>query len=197
MSSLLKTRGSPQQGLTRFLSIHSPSYVSNSVYGGAPLLFPFIYSNSVLDLNLQDDSQSLIAAGTFDSGLTYRFPIRLMGGCGSVRSIGANFEAYLRNCIRNINNLSYNYTNELTVTVPAVVTKIQSSMPSPTGTAPLLYPRTMHDSGIVPSSDSHIYAGGDSDNWKTYWVFKTPLTIRYLIGATYKYLTFTTRFEYV
>ena len=195
MSSLLRQRVEPKHTDTRLLSIRSPSYVS-VLYGSSVILFPFTYSNGVLDLNIQDDVQSLITAGTFDAGNNHLFPVKLLGGTHMVSSIGSNFDAYVRSVIKNINSLAYNYTNSITVYVPPVVTKVQASMPVAGQLPPLLITRSMHDSLVPPSSDGYNYAGSDSDHWRTYWVFKTPLTLQYIIGVTNKYLTFTTRFEY-
>lgn len=187
MSSILRRTATTKSSLTKYTLVDGPCYFDSGL--GDNVLFPFTYSNGVLDLNINP------AANTFEADMittTGNAPsddndlcIKQMGGTGLVRALGPNFVAY----IRAWRTATIDAGSPVSVYIPGVVTKVQQAPVS-----------AMNDAGIfevstvAPASDEYI-AGDAVNNYFTSWVFKKPLTITIIEGGVTTYITLRTAFD--
>jgi hypothetical protein len=164
-----------------YVRITGPYFI-DPVYGAS--LIPFIYLNGVVDIANIDNFNEYNGYPLMNSdiGLYNTSFYKLVGGCGLVQSLGANF-------IRYICAWRSKYTKQPVIQVKlytnGIMTKVQRS------------PKTDINSGSTvrintsPPSN-HMYLEGDeSVKYRTSWIFKTPLTITTLEDGDIKYITFT------
>jgi hypothetical protein len=187
MSSILRRTANTKSALTKFTLVDGPSYNDSGL--GINILFPFTYSNGVLDININP------AANSFEADMitiTGNAPdednellVKQMGGIGLVRALGPNFVAY----IRAWRNATIDAGSPVSVYIPGVVTKVQQAPSS-----------AMADGGVyevstdAPPSDEYI-TGTPANNYLTSWVFKKPLTITTVEGGVLTYITLRTAFD--
>jgi hypothetical protein len=188
MSSILRRTANTKSALTKFTLVDGPCYTDSGL--GISVLFPFTYSNGVLDININP------AANSFEANMinviTGNAPdednellVKQMGGLGLVRALGPNFVAY----IRAWRNATIDAGSPVSVYIPGVVTKVQQAPAS-----------AMEDGGVyevstvAPVSDEYI-TGNPANNYLTSWVFKKPLTITTVEGGVLTYITLRTAFD--
>ena len=180
MSSVARTFAVRKEGLTEFLKPESPCY-SN---GTNVVLFPFTYSNNVLDITYEGnnfqtqmvDSLNVAPVSETDTAIS------IIGGPYVATSLGENFKAYIRAWRDGI---------------------IDAGSPIDVYIAPQLYRVQEADSANVdansgnsykistsaPSSDNYV-DGSTETKYNTTYIFKTPLTFTIVESGVIKYITF-------
>jgi hypothetical protein len=188
MSSVQSYIANTPSGLTKFIYVNGPGYDDSSM-GGIEVLFPFTYSNGVLDLNINPAANSFEADmidisnnGPSDS---VDVAVKLMGGLGLVRALGPNFLRY----IRAWRDGSIDANSPITIYTPGVMTKVQQI---PIGA--MTDEKTATISSEPPTSTEYV-SGNQANNFMTAWVFKHPLTITILESGIIQYITFSTVFD--
>ena len=180
MSSVLRSIGVTKDTPLKFNGFSGPFYYDSEL-GYMP--FPFTYANGVLDIalidnfeaNMIDDTGNIPQIGdNVDTRL-----LRLMGGSGLVKSLGPNFIRY----IKAWRSSTIDAGSSVGIQVPAVMTKIQS-----TSVDELSTDECFGISSVPPSSDNYV-TGNETNNFRTTWIFKTPLTITTVESGETKYIT--------
>ena len=92
----------------------------------------------------------------------------------------------------------YNITviDTFSVYVPSTMTKVQVTDEETDNFDVLkndIYDEPYGISLTAPSGDNYI-KGNSSNNYRTCWVFKTPLTIKFTLNGNARYLTYNTTF---
>ncbi len=117
-----------------------------------------------------------------------------MGGVRPIHTLGTNMLTYLRKRIASNEGIG-SYTGEIVINVAPVMTKVQIAQPGQvTG---LTFENVYGVNDYPPSSDEYV-GGSSTNNYYASWVFKTPLTIRYvstLSASGYRYMTFSTHYD--
>jgi hypothetical protein len=192
MSSALRSHGAISQ-TTKFHHIKTVGYYNDVV--GSTFPVPFIYSNGTLDINLEDSVEaSLIDAET--AGTEYiRGLCKDMGGIGLVQHLGPNFIRWLNNWVADHYD-DNSVIDTFSVYVPATVTKVQVTDEDDDDFEVLENDIDDEPWGIslrAPKGDGFV-SGSSGNNFHTCWVFKTPLTIKFLLNGSPRYLTYYTVF---
>lgn len=178
MSSILRYTATTKELPVKFTGISGP-YYDDSTYGYQ--LFPFTFKNGVLDLNINSDNfitafndgDSPSSTGT--SGYKYG---KLMGGSGLVTSLGPNMVQYIKNW------LSPDADTPIAIYTNGVMTKVQYSDNNTLDADDEAYT----NSTIPPSGDNYVW-GGETDKFKTAWIFKQPLTFTCVVSGVTRYVT--------
>jgi len=198
MTSLLRTTKT-NLPVTKFVPIKSLTYFDMALNDEA--LIPFIYNKGVLDINLQDGVNMLLTTtgggiGEGYTGYTSRM-VKMMGGAGVVTSLGPNFTTWIRKVIAAEYSLGPTYTGTLSIQVAPVMTKVQQNFPGPTQSAALHSQRAIQISNEPPESDEYIVAGDKYNKFFSVWVFRSPLTVKFIDpsdGDAIKFVTLQTQF---
>lgn len=191
MSSTLRSRAVISDA-TKFHHIKTVGYYDDSI--GSTMPVPFTCRNGEIDIHIQDAVEAdLIENETAGSALVEGL-VKDMGGLTVVTRLGPNFIRWLNNWVADYYNNSV--IDTFTVQVPATMTKVQ-------GTDEDSYDFDVMENEIndepwgfsdsAPSSDGFV-AGKESNKYFTSWIFKTPLTIKFLVDGTPRYLTYNTTF---
>ena len=196
MSSVLRTDVGKAKPFTKFSSIKSLSYYDNNL--GHIVLIPFSYNNGVLDIAIQDDSLTMINAGSTSDvefpadGLSWRM-VKLMGGEGRVTSLGPNFLTWVQ---AYLNDNGYDVVGTPTLYTAPVMTRVQQcvTVGSP---SPLNNSYALSISDEKPNSDEYILDGNEANNFFSVWVFKTPITVQFNDDGDIRYATLTSQFTSV
>lgn len=187
MSSILRRTANTKSALTKFTLVDGPCYFDSII--GSNVLFPFTYSNGVLDININTAANNFEAdmitstgnAPSDDNDLC----VKQMGGLGLVRALGPNFVTY----IRAWRNATIDAGSPVSVYIPGVVTKVQQTPASALADGGIYEVST-----VAPVSDEYI-TGNVANNYLTSWVFKKPLTITTVEGGVVQYITLRTSFD--
>lgn len=200
MSSVLRGAASVptknHQISTKFVNLTTLSYADVDLSGVSPFLpIPFTYENGVIDIRVQNGVQASLL-DTFSpvvAPISFNL-VRPMGGSGLVHTLGDNFKSFLGNLTLG---------SDFAVHVPGIMTKVQQ----PTNTVvPDLSGGNLFENSYLgqfsavgvtttpPPSDDFIITGSDADDYGSFWVFQTPLTVSYSFSAVTYYMTFTTTF---
>lgn len=193
MSSVLRQVANNLQGPTKFLQVSGPQYDDTSL--NRNMLFPFTYSNGVLDLAFIDSFEADMVtnptAPNFDSTSPGPF-VKNMGGLGLVRALGPNLVTYITAWMAAGDELDSPLpvdAGSLKVHIPAAVIRVQSALDTQ-----LDMDKTWAVTANPPSSTE--YVNGDVTNdYRVTWVFKTPLTVTFTSGGVAQYLSFYTVFS--
>lgn len=187
MTSVQRYANQIGKDVPKVLGVSGPRYTDSSL-NNLIMLFPFIYSNGVLDLNYIDSfytdmvaipNQSPVNSSCDDVPLS-----RAMGGLGMVTTIGPNLVEYLNAWLGNAPGTVY------TIYRNGTVTKVQTYLPQDIYTDE---PYTI--TTIPPDSDTYPW-GSPNSEYRTTWIFRTPLTIRYIdSGNVTQYLTLTSTYN--
>jgi hypothetical protein len=130
------------------------------------------FCNQTFDVALIDDFPNTFADEPFSgAGSTDTDTLsRVMGGLGLVQRIGTNLKNYLNGGWIPNTDSSTNYT----VVTNATVTKVQTFLPT------FMDGNTCFKiTSAPPASDTYPW-GGPSDEYRVTWIFRTPLTLRFL-----------------
>ena len=185
MTSLLRSYPPRKEGLTRFLKPESPCY-SDSGLGNRTVLFPFSYSNGVLDISYEGntfEADMVTTPGQAPSAETDD-AIQILSGPYLVTSLGENFKAY----IRAWRNGTIDAGSPITIYIAPQVFKVQeadnSNITASSSESYLI-------STQPPSGDNYI-TGSTQNKYNTVYVFKTPLTFTIVESGITQYITFRT-----
>ena len=181
MSSVVRSFAVRKESLTRFVKPESPCYYDDDE--GNSFLFPFSYSNQVLDILYADNKFKSIMvdiSNNTPSNETNTI-VRIMGGPYLVTSVGDNFKAYIRAWLDGeIDNDS-----PINVYIASQMLRVQEASLANINAGGSSYVK--HDS--APTGEDYI-SGNTTNNYNTTYIFKTPLTISYVASSVTKYVTF-------
>lgn len=177
---------------TKFQKLTTPSYYDNSLEFIAPI--PFIYNNHVIDISIQDNVQAdLIDNGNSPSQDTDP-QCKTFSGTGLVLSLGPKMLEWLTNWFTN----EYSSVSNIRVFTPGQVIKAQYPYQNDVSLGRFLRSdvndQTYAITSSPPTSDEYV-SGDNSNNYRTVWVFKTPLTISFNENGTERYLTLFTNYS--
>jgi hypothetical protein len=183
---------------TKFSALITPSYEDDTFVSGETfeMPIPFTVVNQVLDINVNQsaDIAAFVNAGTAPDQRA-NIQGKALGGASLVNSLGTNMTTYLRNWIDQIETIGSAYTGPLVIYIQPLMTRVQLANPNfaiPNDGA-FERDRSWGITTEAPVSGEYI-GGGSADNFYTAWVFKTPMTIEYVVGGSFKYITMTTQF---
>ena len=180
---------------TKFVNLTTLSYADADLSGASPFLpIPFTYENGVIDIRVQNGVQASLL-DTFSpvvAPISFNL-VKPMGGSGLVHTLGENFKTFL-------NNLTFG--TDFALHTPGIMTKVQqpTNVVTPDISGGNIFENSYMGQfsavgvSTAPPSDDFAITGSDADEFGTFWVFQTPLTIRYSFSAVEYYMTFTTTF---
>jgi hypothetical protein len=177
---------------TKFHHIKTVGYYDSSVNATIPV--PFIVQNETIDIHIEDNVEAdLIENET--AGSEYITSLcKSMGGLTLATKLGPNFIRWLNNWVADYYNSSV--IDTFTVHVPATMTRIQMTNEQNEDYDVLkndTYDEPWGVSLNAPSSDNFVN-GNEGNKWLSRWVFKTPLTVKFMLDGSPRYLTYYTVF---
>ncbi len=181
MSSIARTFAQKKQALTRFVKPLSPAYDDND---GTTRIFPFSYSNGVLDINYSGNSFETIMVDTTNQDPLGEADttINVLSGPYLVNSLGDNFKAY----IRAWRDGTIDAGSPINIYIAPQVMRVQevdtNHLPNSSGTSYRI-------STEPPTGDGYVVGNSTNDFFATY-IFKTPLTFTIVEGGVTQYITF-------
>jgi len=185
MSSAIRVPAVRKEALTRFIKPESATYYN----GTNNVLFPFSYSNQVLDITYAGNNfksemvDSLNQAPDNESTST----ISILGGLYLATALGPNFKAY----IRAWRSGSIDAGSPIEVVIAPQLIRVQEAeiinVNSTDGDV-------WQISSTAPTGENYI-TGNTSNNYHTTYIFKTPLTFSIFEGGVKKYITFRTALD--
>lgn len=204
MSSVYRALAGIDKPPTKFSALITPSYEDTVIVPLATvrLPIPFTVTNQVLDINVNQSAviQTFVNSGTEPQDQS-SIQGKAFGGASLIISFGTNMTNYLRNWIDQIETLGAPYAGPLTLYIQPLMTKVQLANPSFALTTVVGVPggafRRDRSWGITTEAPvSGEYTGGtESNNYYTAWIFKTPMTVRYVTAAgAFKYINMTSQF---
>jgi hypothetical protein len=186
---MLRGYAARKEGVTTFSKIDSACYYDNIL--DLYLLFPFTYSDGVLDISYDDNrfkeemvdtpNQSPNESDDDDPDELATL-IRIMGGAQLVSSLGENFKAY----IRAWRDGSIDAGSPISIYIAPQVMRVQE--------ADFNYINASSSdeytiSSRAPSGDAYV-TGNNVNRYRATYVFKTPLTITVVESGVVQYITF-------
>jgi hypothetical protein len=185
MTSVSRTYGVKKEALTRFIKPESPCYYDDN----NDVLFPFSYSNQVLDISYTGNTFKANMVDTLnrepDSETTSA--IQILGGPVLATSLGENFKNY----VRSWRDGSIDAGSPIEVFTPPQLLRVQE----------VSYEHVSADSGdswkistTRPSGENYTI-GDSADKYRTTYIFKTPLTFTIVEGGVTQYITFRTMLD--
>jgi hypothetical protein len=190
MSSVARTFGTTISQTTKFQKVTTPCYLDGNVNSYVPI--PFSYNNNTLDIHIQDNVQSDVIDDGYSPGFETEYQCKTIGGSGLVLHIGSNMEQWLINWCSNQYEVSTSAITDIRVYTPSQVIKAQFVLEENTDSGTFLESdiddSTYSFTDKPPSSDEYVF-GSPEDNYRTAWIFKTPLTIAFKEEGNQKYVT--------
>jgi hypothetical protein len=191
MSSAKRSFGAISQ-TTKFQKVTTPEYYDSTntqdltIEANVPI--PFSYSNGVLDIHIQDNVQGdLINIGEYP-GQNTDFQCKTIGMPRLVTSLGPKMLVWLQNFLDNIHGGTI---TAIQLHTPGQVVKAQFAL-SGALSGDFLRSDVDDDTYAItstpPSGDEYVF-GTAADNFRTVYIFKTPLTISFKESGTPRYLT--------
>lgn len=191
MSSMLRGYGKISQ-LTKFQKITTPCYYDNDANTTVPI--PFSFVNGVVDIHIQDNVQSDLITDGDSPNQDVEYQCKTIGLPRLVTGLGPKMLEWLENFLGN--------------TVGGTITSIQIHTPGHVMKAQFILENNayaefleadVNDSTYAvtntpPSSDEYIY-GSSANNFRTVYIFKTPITISFKTNGTIQYLTLFSNFS--
>jgi hypothetical protein len=190
MTSVLRGYAIRKEALTIFIKTDSPCYYDNIF--DRNVLFPFSYSNGVLDISYASNSfkEEMVDTLNRPPNVDEEDPeesstaIRVMSGPQLVSSLGENFKAY----IRAWRDGTIDAGSPILIHIAPQVIRVQevdnNAVNSVTND-------TYRISSQPPSGDTYTI-GVDANQYRTTYVFKTPLTFSIVESGVVQYITFRT-----
>jgi hypothetical protein len=185
MTSVTRTIAVKKEGLTLFVKPESPMYYN----GNIDVLFPFSYSNQVLDITYDGnnfESRMVDTTGREPNSET-ETTIRILSGPYLATSLGENFKAY----IRSWRSSTIDVDSPIEIYIAPQLLRVQEAS----------YDNISSDSGdswkistSVPASENYI-TGDVANKYNTTYIFKTPLTFTIIESGIKKYITFRTMLD--
>ncbi len=183
MTSIARTYASRKEDLTEFLRVSTPCYYN----GSYNLLFPFTYSNNVLDITYEGNNfkEQMVDNTGNAPNRDANTAISILGGTYLITSLGEKFKEYIRAWRTDIDAGS-----PINVVIAAQMYRVQEAdILNVNGNA-----NSYNVNTSLPSSDNYV-AGSVENKYQTTLVFKTPLTFTTVELGETKYITFKTMFD--
>ncbi len=187
MSSVVRSLAVRKEGLTRFVKPESPCYDDTTL--GDAVLFPFSYSNGVLDISYDGndfETNMVDTTGNAPSAET-DIAIQIMSGPYLATSLGDNFKAY----IRAWRDGTIDAGSPINLYIAPQLLKVQeadvNNISANSGSSYIISTET-------PAGDNYT-SGTEANNYRTKYVFKTPLTFTIVESGVTQYITFRTKFD--
>lgn len=190
MSSILRSKTVRKEGVTLFVKPDSPCYDDGTnVYDGndSVTLFPFSYTNQTLDITYDGNNFKERMVNVTNNAPDHEAvtSIRILGGLYLATSLGANFKAYIRAWRAG----SIDAGSPIEVVVAPQLLRVQEVALANLNS--ISNAGSWSISSSVPKSENYV-TGDNSNQYKTTYIFKTPLTFSIIEGGVKKYLTFRT-----
>jgi len=182
MTSMLRGYAVRKEGLTTFTKPESVSYYDTD--RNSRVLFPFTYSNGILDISYENNtfkSQMVDTLNVSPSGEIATI-VRMMGGLQLVSSLGDHFKEY----IRAWRDGSIDAESPITLHIAPQVFRVQEA-DNQNITAVDSSPVKI--STVVPSGDTYT-TGSELNHYRSTYLFKTPMTITIVESGIVQYITF-------
>lgn len=185
MSSVLRAFAVRKEGLTRFIKPESPCYYD----GTNTVLFPFSYSNGVLDINYSGNNfkSLMVDVPNQSPNSETDTAVSIMTGPFLVSSLGNNFKDY----IRSWRDGSIDAGSPIEIYIAPQVMRVQEAdhenINASSGSS---YRITTQ----APAKDKYI-VGTVASDYQTTYVFKTPLTFTIVESGVVQYITFRTMLD--
>jgi len=150
------------------------------------VLFPFSYSNGLLDISYQGNNFEADMVTTLNVAPDAETDdaIQVLSGPYLVTSLGNNFKAY----IRAWRNGTIDAGSPIDIYVAPQMFKVQEAE---SANVDANSGNSYKVSTQPPASDNYT-AGSIANQYNTVYVFKTPLTFTIVEGGVTKYITFKT-----
>lgn len=191
MTSVLRTFSTTKQGLTRFLKPNSPCYPTTGIEdsGNVDVLFPFTYSNGVLDITYSGNNfkEVMVDIVNIDPANESDTTVRIVGGPFLVNSLGNTFKDY----IRAWRDGTIDAGSPINIYVAPTLLRVQEAART---NIDAVNTDVFKISTEVPSGENFI-TGNSVDNFKTTYVFQTPLVFTIVESGVTKYISFKTEFD--
>jgi len=190
MSSVIRSLAVTKEALTRFVKADSPSYINGPEEEEVNVLFPFSYSNQILDITYEGNyfKQRMVDISgndpDDDNDRESRTTIRILSGPYLATSLGPNFKAY----IRSWRAASIDVGSPIEVYIAPQLLRVQEADYKNINS---IENETYRISELAPASDNYI-SGSSVTNYNTTYIFKTPLTFTIVEDGVKKYITFRT-----
>jgi hypothetical protein len=185
MTSVTRTFAVKKEGLTRFVKAESPCYDN----GSRVVLFPFSYSNGVLDISYSGNNFKTIMvdiSGAAPDGETDT-AVSINSGPYLVTSLGNNFKDY----IRSWRNATIDAGSPINIYINPQVLRVQeASYTNVDSHSDESYKISIQ----APASDTYP-TGSVANDYQTTYIFKTPLTFTIVENNVVKYITFKTMLD--
>jgi hypothetical protein len=187
MTSIVRNFAQRKEGLTRFVKPESPCYNDTTI--GSGRLFPFSYSNEVLDITYAgNDFQAVMVDVPNQAPLDETdTAVQIMSGPYLATSLGNNFKDY----IRSWRSSTIDAGSPIEIYIAPQLLRVQqadtNNITANNGDSYLI-------STEAPASDNYI-AGSQLSDYSTTYVFKTPLTFTIVESGVVKYITFRTMLD--
>lgn len=197
MSSFQRTRAVASE-TTKYQKVTTPTYYDDDVGNDIPI--PFIYSNHTLDIHIQDNVQVDLIDDGDSPGENTDYQCTVLGGTGLVLNLGDKMVEWLNNYLDN--QYGDNYVQDsCAVYNSGVVTKSQFVFKTNVESGGLLgsdvddSTYAITDAPPIGKYSSNFILGDEPDNYRTVWIFKSPLVISFTVSGSTKYLTLFTNFS--
>jgi hypothetical protein len=191
MSSSLRSKA-VRSGTTKFHHIKTAGYFNDNV--GSIFPVPFSLKNGVVDINIEDDVDSELIENETPGTFLIEGLCKDIGGVGVATTLGPNFIRWLNNWVSD--ELDNSVLDTFSVYIPSTMTKVQITDEDSDDFDVMENIITNSPYGIssdAPNGDNYIN-GNASNNYRTCWIFKTPLTIKFTDNGDARYLTYNTTF---
>ena len=182
MASIQRSFYSRKQAITHFIKPESPCYND----GVNVRLFPFTLVNGVLDITYQGNTfqaEMVDISGVSPSSETDT-SVSIFGSPQIVTSLGSNFKDYIRSWRETIIDAG----SPINIYVAPQVIRVQeadiTNLNANSGQSYLI-------TTVPPSGDGYI-SGSVANDYRTTYIFKTPLTFTIVESGVTKYITFRT-----
>jgi hypothetical protein len=185
MTSVIRAVAVKKEGLTRFVKPESPCYDN----GTNTVLFPFSYSNGVLDISYSGNDFKTIMVDDTNIGPSDETDtaVSINSGPYLVTSLGNNFKDY----IRSWRDGTIDAGSPINIYINPQVLRVQEAS----------YANVDANNGNsykisteAPASDTYP-TGSVANDYQTTYVFKTPLTFTIVESGVVQYITFRTMLD--
>jgi len=183
MTSAVRSYAIRKEGLTTFIKPESATYYDSDL--DLDILFPFSYSNGVLDISYSGNrfKEQMVDSLNQSPDAETDTVIRVTGGPQLVSSLGDNFKAY----IRAWRDGTIDAGSPINIHIAPQVFRVQEVSYDSVNAGGSSY----RISTQPPSSDTYTI-GYDANQYRSAYVFKTPMTISIVESGVVQYITFRT-----